>query len=181
MGLIYFPGSGYRQSDVFGDRNGNHYGIDFAAPIGTDIPAAAAGIVWRTGYSETAGFFMVLKHTGVDGSAFFSYYFHMNGNEGVDSRPQGAPAIGTQVKAGERIGEVGNTGESEGAHLHFEVGTGIGPESGDNAVGVGVDTADRVPVDPDKFNKWPLGGPYDGGVCSDPNYHERSFSKGFTT
>ena len=106
MGLFYFPGYGYAETSTFGPRNGSyHYGIDFAAPLGTDIPAAAEGVVWRTGKSESAGYFVILKHTA-DGKDFYTVYEHMKG--------ENIPPVDTKVDGGQKIGEVGNTGKVEG-------------------------------------------------------------------
>lgn len=86
-------------------------GVDFAAPAGTPIRAAAAGDVivsrasgWNGGY----GLYVVVKHS----NGTQTLYSHMS---------RTAVAVGSRVGAGQTIGYVGNTGRSTGNHLHFEV------------------------------------------------------------
>ena len=86
-------------------------GIDFGAPVGTPVRAAAAGSVivakgsgWNGGY----GLYVVVKH----GNGTQTLYAHMS---------RLAVSSGSNVSAGQTIGYVGNTGRSTGSHLHFEV------------------------------------------------------------
>lgn len=102
------PTSGTLSSN-FGWRWGRmHQGIDLAAPIGTPIAAAAAGTVstagWRDGYGQT----VVIDH----GNGVTTLYAHQAAI-GV--------SVGQTVGQGSIIGVVGNTGNSTGPHLHFEV------------------------------------------------------------
>jgi murein DD-endopeptidase MepM/ murein hydrolase activator NlpD len=85
-----------------------HAGVDFAAPTGTPIYAAAAGVVTAAGPAGSAGNMTVI--TLPDGTV--TRYMHQS-QIGVQA--------GEQVTAGQRIGAVGTTGNSTGAHLHFEV------------------------------------------------------------
>lgn len=88
-----------------------HKGIDLAAPNGTPIYAAAAGTVYKAGYGvldKSYGNEVVLKHS--DGS--YTNYAHMSK---INVRK------GDEVKAGQRIGTCGSTGNSTGPHCHFEV------------------------------------------------------------
>jgi murein DD-endopeptidase MepM/ murein hydrolase activator NlpD len=108
-------GSGYvrpavgRTSSCFGARWGvTHYGVDIAAPIGTPIYAATAGVVQRAG--PATGFGLAVYVRGDDGAV--TVYGHVNRYSVAD---------GQRVRAGERIAEVGNRGQSTGPHLHFEV------------------------------------------------------------
>lgn len=83
-----------------------HTGIDYAAPTGTPIRAAADGILtfkgWKGGYGNT----VVLQHSnGIE-----TLYAHMS----EFSSAQGS------VRAGDIIGYVGSTGRSTGPHLHYE-------------------------------------------------------------
>lgn len=89
-----------------------HNGIDFGAPNGTPIYAAAGGTViiakndngWNGGY----GNYVVIKHpNGVQ-----TLYAHMT---------TVLTSVGSQVPQGKEIGTVGSTGKSTGNHLHFEV------------------------------------------------------------
>lgn len=96
-----------------------------AAPVGTDILAAADGTVVEAGPSSGFGHWIVLDHS-IGGELVSTVYGHMYAN-GV------FVDVGDQVTAGQVIGEVGNDGESTGAHLHFEVWEG-GRMSGGEAV-----------------------------------------------
>jgi murein DD-endopeptidase MepM/ murein hydrolase activator NlpD len=91
-----------------------HAGIDFAAPRGTPIFAAATGkitfIGWNGGPKTGYGKLVIIKHN----STYSTAYAHMNGfRKGL--------SVGSNVKQGEVIGYVGNTGYSTGPHLHYEV------------------------------------------------------------
>ncbi len=85
-----------------------HKGIDFAAPKGTPVLAAAAGTVRLSEYSPSYGYHIIIDHE--DG--FSTLYAHM------ESLTAGA---GQQVEAGEQIGTVGSSGMSTGPHLHLEL------------------------------------------------------------
>ncbi|WXF91848.1 M23 family metallopeptidase [Curtobacterium flaccumfaciens pv. flaccumfaciens] len=92
-------------------------GVDFAAAIGTPVVAALPGRVVSAGVLGGYGNQVLLQHA--DGTA--TRYGHLSA---IDVRP------GQVLGAGERLGAVGNTGVSTGAHLHFEVivaGTPIDP------------------------------------------------------
>jgi len=119
------PGS-YRVSSGFGPRDGEmHRGIDYAAPEGTAIFAAAAGTVVEAGPAGGFGQWIVVDHQ-VDGQLVSTVYGHMwPGGVGVSE--------GEQVQAGQPIAQVGSNGISTGPHLHFEVWEG-GRLAGGNAV-----------------------------------------------
>ena len=89
-------GYGYRGSEF-------HKGIDIPASAGTTIVAAGSGTVEWANYSTTAGNWIGINH----GNGVYSVYMHMS--------------AGTKVSAGQSIGLVGNTGASQGNHLHFAV------------------------------------------------------------
>lgn len=96
-------------SSSFGMRWGRmHEGMDIAAPIGEPIHAALDGVVTYAGWESGYGNFIRLKHSGGVETA----YGHCSK---IDVK------IGESVKKGEKIGEVGSTGNSTGPHLHFEV------------------------------------------------------------
>jgi hypothetical protein len=84
--------------------------VDIAAPEGVPITASADGVVTRSGDSPTYGRYVEIQH--VEG--LVSFYAHMGA---IDP----AIASGVAVKAGTRIGAIGNSGTSTGPHLHFEV------------------------------------------------------------
>lgn len=86
-----------------------HAGLDFTAPVGTPIYATADGTVKEAGYSSGGfGNDVVINH----GYGYQTLYGHMYR---VKSK------VGQNVKRGEVIGYVGNTGKSTGAHCHYEV------------------------------------------------------------
>ncbi len=88
----------------------HHDGVDFPAPIGTPIPAAADGVIVRLGRNGGYGKYIKIKHNNTYSTA----YGHMNAyNKEL--------RVGSYVKRGETIGYVGSTGRSTGPHLHFEV------------------------------------------------------------
>jgi len=105
------PTSG-RVTSCYGARWGTmHYGVDIAAPIGTPIYAPEAGVVLQAGPASGFGLAVYLQHA--DGS--ITLYGHIN-SYSVNT--------GQQVSAGQQIAQVGNTGQSTGPHLHFEVHQG---------------------------------------------------------
>lgn len=86
-----------------------HAGMDFAAPIGTEIYATGNGTVMRADAGASGyGNHIVIDH----GYGYETLYGHL-------SRYKVRP--GQKVKRGEVIGYVGNTGKSTGPHLHYEV------------------------------------------------------------
>jgi murein DD-endopeptidase MepM/ murein hydrolase activator NlpD len=102
------PSSGTITSG-FGARWGTtHYGLDFAAPIGTPIYAAADGVVIEAGPASGFGLWVRIQHD--DGTV--TVYGHMQDFSVHE---------GEQVRAGEQIARTGNRGQSTGPHLHFEV------------------------------------------------------------
>jgi murein DD-endopeptidase MepM/ murein hydrolase activator NlpD len=101
-------GFGWRVHPVTGERK-LHKGVDFAAPTGTPIFAAADGLVTDAGWTDGGyGNIVELRHD--DGSV--TLYAHANSVY---------VAKGQTVSRGQAIAEVGTTGRSTGPHLHFEV------------------------------------------------------------
>jgi len=104
----------YQITQSFGEKitdSNGHSGIDYALPIGTPVLAAADGEVWKAGWDATGyGNCVMIKHP--DGSG--TVYGHLL---------NWAVYAGQKVKAGEKIGNSGNSGNSTGAHLHFEYRT----------------------------------------------------------
>lgn len=102
--------SGYTISSRYGPRWGrSHTGTDVAAPTGTTIVAAASGTVTLAGnYGNGYGNYIMINH----GNGVQTLYGHCN----VLLVSQGQ-----YVSQGQKIAEVGNTGNSTGPHLHFEV------------------------------------------------------------
>jgi murein DD-endopeptidase MepM/ murein hydrolase activator NlpD len=99
-------GFGWRDFD-----NSFHKGLDLAAPTGTPIYAAVGGTVIISGYSPSAGNWVVISH----GNGLVTKYMHASALY---------VSAGQTVGAGETIAAVGNTGNSFGAHLHFQVEIG---------------------------------------------------------
>ena len=104
---------GYRIHPIFGDYR-LHEGDDYAAPEGTPIYSVADGVVTEAQWQDAMGFYVVIKHTMTDGSVYFSRYLHQWESSVI-------VGVGQEVKAGQRIGAVGNAGNSTGAHLHLEI------------------------------------------------------------
>jgi len=93
----------------FGQRWGRlHAGLDIAVPTGTPIGAARSGSVVFSGVNGGYGNFVVIDH----GGGLSTAYAHQS---------RIAASEGQSVAQGEVIGYVGSTGNSTGAHLHFEV------------------------------------------------------------
>ena len=107
---------GYRTQPIAGAST-NHKGIDFAAPTGTPIYAAAAGTVISAGYAGNAGNMLVINH----GNGLLTYYMHCS---------KIYVSAGQTVSRGQNVAAVGTTGNSTGPHLHFQVmlnGTPVNP------------------------------------------------------
>ena len=106
----------YQVSSGYGPRwDTFHAGLDFAAPIGTPIYAAADGVVveGRERYNVSGfGSWIWLDCQDSVGKDFI--YGHVK-HDGILVK------AGDRVRAGQKIGVVGNEGQSTGPHLHFEV------------------------------------------------------------
>lgn len=117
--------------------DGDHMGIDIAGNSGYSIRAAYSGTVASAGPNGGYGNFVQITHP----SGYMTRYAHMNATPLVSA--------GETVDKGQVIGYVGNTGNSFGAHLHFEVwrsgvnlGTSLGYSCGDRAT-----QSDAIPYD----------------------------------
>ncbi|MFC9913686.1 M23 family metallopeptidase [Streptomyces sp. NPDC127197] len=123
------PVRSYRLSASYAQAGGmwqsTHSGQDFAVPTGTNVVAAHGGTVVKAGGNGAGdgpayGNAVVIKH----GNGTFSQYAHLSR---VDVR------VGQVVATGQHIALSGNTGNSSGPHLHFEIrttanyGTAINP------------------------------------------------------
>lgn len=87
-----------------------HLGIDYAAPTGTPIWAAASGTIAHRAMSGGAGNMVILTHDG----GIQTVYMHL-------SKFANGQKVGQRVAAKTVIGYVGTTGLSTGPHLHFGV------------------------------------------------------------
>ena len=94
--------------DPFTGLRAMHEGVDFMAPIGSPILAAAGGIVVYSAYNPSYGNMIEIDH----GNGLISRYAHAS---------KRLVKEGDVVLRGQKIGEVGSTGRSTGPHLHFEV------------------------------------------------------------
>lgn len=88
-----------------------HNGVDFGMPVGSLVSAPSDGVVDKAGFSRSAGYFIVLRHS----STVSTVYMHLSK---LSVRP------GQRVKQGATIARSGNTGISTGPHLHYEVRIG---------------------------------------------------------
>ena len=100
-------GFGYRR-DPFRGTAAMHRGLDFSAPHGSPIHAAADGRVSYVGWKSGYGKVVEIDH----GAGLVTRYAHMSRFNST---------VGTRVSAGDVIGAIGSTGRSTGPHLHFEV------------------------------------------------------------
>jgi murein DD-endopeptidase MepM/ murein hydrolase activator NlpD len=86
----------------------HHDGIDISAPRGTAVRAAAAGRVLYSDRLRGYGNLVILDH----GDGFATVYAHNTRND---------VSAGERIAAGQVIATVGETGQTSGPHLHFEV------------------------------------------------------------
>jgi murein DD-endopeptidase MepM/ murein hydrolase activator NlpD len=117
-GYYKWPVAGGRITSPYGSRRGGfHYGVDIGASRGTAVFAAASGVVTETvsycseGVTSCGGRYgnyIVVEHS----NGTYTRYAHLQ---------KVSVSVGDEVSKGERIGAVGNTGRSTGAHLHFQI------------------------------------------------------------
>jgi murein DD-endopeptidase MepM/ murein hydrolase activator NlpD len=132
--FLYPLGSSGRVSSPFGDRerprtrmgsgSKNHKGTDIAVPSDTRVLASAPGIVKKVGSVKWGeGNYIIISHSG----GYETHYYHLNDR---------VVRVGDHVRAKQLIGHSGNTGNSSGPHLHFQIMKGDRP----------VDASDYLPV-----------------------------------
>ncbi len=119
---VNWPSADYRYGDFFPDKDIVHTGIDIGAERGTSIIAAAAGkVAWageglyrgESAEDDPYGLAVAIRHDfGYEHREVYTIYAHM---DRVDVQ------VGQRVEAGDHLGIVGNTGNTTGPHLHFEV------------------------------------------------------------
>lgn len=122
---INWPVADYRYGGIIFGPNVVHTGVDIDAPSRTPILAAADGkVIWSgngllsgvEGARDDYGLAIAIEHDfGFEGQRVYTIYAHMSEVFAVDNQI---------VQAGDKIGQVGSTGESTGPHLHFEVRLG---------------------------------------------------------
>ncbi len=98
---------GYRDHPIMEDAS-FHTGLDIAAKKGSKISSFASGTVLEKGKNSVYGNYLIIDH----GGGITSFYGH---NSKVTVKK------GEKVKLGQKVAEVGSTGMSTGAHLHFEI------------------------------------------------------------
>jgi len=105
-----FPVRGHH---TYGDGIGagrNHEGQDIMAKCGKPVVAAQAGRVYLVDYQSAAGNYVVID---AKGKANDTVYMHLLHRSSVRK--------GQQVRAGQQLGVVGQTGDATACHLHFEM------------------------------------------------------------
>lgn len=111
-GMFRFPVNGGRISSYLNEpRPGGrrHSGIDIPKPKGTPVYAAASGTVITKSRASSYGKYIIIQHS--DG--YSTRYAHLSSFADI--------RVGGTVVRGQMIGRVGNTGNSTGSHLHWEV------------------------------------------------------------
>lgn len=102
---------GYRVHPISGEKN-YHTGVDIGMPEGTEILAGHDGTVTLAGNAGGYGLCVAIEGEAYEGHTLTTKYGHCS---------QILVSAGQEVKAGDVIAKVGNTGNSTGAHLHLEV------------------------------------------------------------
>ncbi|TSP10320.1 M23 family metallopeptidase [Cupriavidus campinensis] len=106
---VGYDGSSFgTRIDPFSGRRTRHDGVDFVAPTGTPIVAAAGGVVVAAEWHPEYGNMIDIDH----GNGLKTRYAHAS---------KSLVKVGDLVRAGQEVARVGSTGRSTGAHLHFEV------------------------------------------------------------
>lgn len=116
--------SGFGRRDIGPIGSKNHLGIDIANSIGTPVVAAADGVVSYVGSMNGYGNVVMVTHS-IEGQLFTTTYAHLSGFN---------TSVGASVSKGQQIARLGNSGNSTGPHLHFEIHVGEWNGSRSNAV-----------------------------------------------
>jgi murein DD-endopeptidase MepM/ murein hydrolase activator NlpD len=102
-------GFGWRVHPILQDRR-FHEGVDYAAPFGSPIAAAGAGVVEKIDQEAGYGKYVRIRHD----FGYQTTYAHLSG------MPRGLK-VGARIHRGQTIGYVGSTGLSTGPHLYYEL------------------------------------------------------------
>lgn len=124
--VINWPIADYRYGGTLLTPDVTHTGVDIPSQAGTPVLAAGDGIITWAGWglfsstpdniNDPYGMAVSIRHDfGYAGKPLYTIYAHMRA---VDV------AVGQWVRAGEPLGEVGDTGYTTGPHLHFEMRLG---------------------------------------------------------
>ena len=97
-----------KRTDPFTGKPANHTGIDFAGKSGADVVAVADGVVTWSSKRYGYGLMVEINH----GNGYATRYAHNSEN---------LVAVGDEVKKGQRVALMGDTGRATGPNLHFEV------------------------------------------------------------
>jgi len=97
-----------KRTDPFTGKPANHTGIDFAGKAGADVVAVADGVVTWSSKRYGYGLMVEINH----GNGYTTRYAHNSEN---------LVAIGDEVKKGQVVAKMGETGRATGPNLHFEV------------------------------------------------------------
>jgi murein DD-endopeptidase MepM/ murein hydrolase activator NlpD len=97
-----------KRTDPFTGKPANHTGIDFAGKIGAEIVAVADGVVTWSGDRYGYGIMVEINH----GNGYSTRYAHNSEN---------LVAVGDEVRKGQVVALMGETGRATGPNLHFEV------------------------------------------------------------
>lgn len=105
----------YTFTSPYGARWGRmHRGVDLAVAEGTSVYAAEDGTIYNVSHSSSGyGNCIIVYHGEQGGIDYYTRYAHLSDTLDV--------YVGKQVKQGEKIALSGNTGNSTGPHLHFEI------------------------------------------------------------
>lgn len=106
--------SGFGRRDIGPIGSKNHLGVDIANAIGTPVVSGADGVVSYVGTMNGYGKVVMVEHS-IEGKSFTSVYAHLSGF---------TSSVGDVVSKGQQIARMGNTGNSTGPHLHFEIHVG---------------------------------------------------------
>jgi murein DD-endopeptidase MepM/ murein hydrolase activator NlpD len=116
-----YGGAGARFGAGRGGRS--HQGQDVFSPCGTPLVAARSGKVVYAGYHSLAGYYVVIRG---EGSGLDYAYMHLRGPAMVKTSDR--------VYTGQPLGEVGESGNAHGCHLHFELWSAPGWYNGGRAL-----------------------------------------------
>ncbi|MGE6630202.1 murein hydrolase activator EnvC family protein [Bacillus sp. NPDC077027] len=118
------PAAGRFSSGFGGRSGGQHYGLDIAARGTVSVVAAASGTVTNSSYSPSYGNVVFITHN-IGGQTYQTVYAHLSTR---------SVSTGQRVEQGQFLGHMGNTGQSHGQHLHFEIHKGLWNGAKSNAV-----------------------------------------------
>jgi len=97
-----------KRTDPFTGKSANHTGIDFAGKAGAEVVAVADGVVTWSADRYGYGIMVEINH----GNGYSTRYAHNSENLVV---------VGDEVKKGQAVARMGETGRATGPNLHFEV------------------------------------------------------------